>query len=111
MPVTSLRCAQVYCVNQAYAIRVLQSLRESNLELSARLQVGRCCIARRQNLMFYRSAFGMTQQPGTLIFRAICLCRVRCSSLPTGLCILTQPNPVQRITRYPLLIKQVNNSS
>ncbi|KAF9806131.1 hypothetical protein IEO21_08793 [Rhodonia placenta] len=62
----------VYCVNQAYAIRVLQSLRESNLELSARLQ-------------------RLRDDPAA-----------RNLDLSSYLLV-----PMQRITRYPLLIKQI----
>ena len=42
--VSTLKFSQVlqeYCVNQGYAIKVLQSLRQSNTELASRLQVCR----------------------------------------------------------------------
>jgi len=61
-----------YCVNQANAIKVLQSLRESNIDVSARLQ-------------------RLRDDPGA-----------RNLDLSSYLLV-----PMQRITRYPLLIRQI----
>ena len=42
-PVAHDLALQEYCVNQSTAIKVLQSLRETNPELASRLQVSQTC--------------------------------------------------------------------
>jgi hypothetical protein len=71
----SLTLLQQYCVNQSNAIKILQSLREANPELAAKLQ------HLREN------------DPS-----------VRSLDLSSYLLI-----PMQRLTRYPLLIRQILN--
>ena len=73
--VSLLTLLQQYCVNQGSAIRILQSIREANPELAAKLQ------HLREN------------EPS-----------VRSLDLSSYLLI-----PMQRLTRYPLLIRQILN--
>ncbi|KAG9114454.1 hypothetical protein FRC07_007636, partial [Ceratobasidium sp. 392] len=86
---------QPYCVHQASAIKVLQGLRESNPELAGHLQA---------SLPIYRLLLRKINVGG-------CIQRLReedpdIRNLDLSSYLLI---PMQRITRYPLLMKQILN--
>lgn len=102
--------AQDYCVNQANAAKVLQSLRQTKPDLATKLQVSMLVLLRWNKERVLTIWQQLRDDPAVrnldlssyLLVPSTCLsCLLSLSAWP----YLTIS--VQRITRYPLLIKQV----